>query len=561
VFFGLWLIWFMRPSAWSQAATLMLAGAGAVLVVAPVFMGYRRVHGLYGMERAFQEVVAYSADVSGVVTASSLSALWSWTATLNGREGQLFPGLTITLLAIAGGVLLYRGRLRTTDRVSTVARGCAVLAGIAGVVALVVFITGPMRLDWGWLRISASLPYKPLSIAVALAAMAVALSGTGRAAFRQRSPLAFYLVAAAVLFMCSFGPEPTLLGTRVLYQPPYAWLMQLPFFEDTVRVPARFGMLAALALSLAASLAFARLIPQSRKTWVLGIVIAAIVAEGWVRGLALLPPPPRLALPPEASAVAAVLELPLGQLLPDTAAMYRATLHGKRTINGYNGYEPRYYQVLRLALANRDHTVVDALASFGSLLITVDRDDPAYASWASFVANHPNVTALQADRQWAMFLLPAHAAPAPAACPGADLPIVAAPADERAIDPTSLTDSDPATRWITPQPQRSGTTLVLDLGQPQALCDLMISMGHEAELYPRTLEVATSLDGTSWTTALTKQMGGATLRATLADPLDVQTHLPLPGDRARFVRLRLGQADPVYHWALAEVRLRAATPR
>ena len=55
------------------------------------------------------------------------------------------------------------------------------------------------------------------------------------------------------------GPQPRFLGYQILYEPPYAWLMRLPVFDSAVRAPARFAMPAALALSVAAGLAFSRL--------------------------------------------------------------------------------------------------------------------------------------------------------------------------------------------------------------------------------------------------------------------------------------------------------------
>ena len=56
----------------------------------------------------------------------------------------------------------------------------------------------------------------------------------------------------------ALGPTARLMGERVLYKAPYAWLMLLPGFADGFRAPARFAMLVALCLSVAAALAFVR---------------------------------------------------------------------------------------------------------------------------------------------------------------------------------------------------------------------------------------------------------------------------------------------------------------
>jgi hypothetical protein len=141
------------------------------------------------------------------------------------------------------------------------------------------------------------------------------------------------------------------------------------------------------------------------------------------------------------------------------------------------------------------------------------------------------------------------------------VPIAAVDTNTGPLAVAALTDSNPESRWISPEAQRPGTSLTLDLGGPQPLCGLTLSMGHEGELYPRALEVATSPDGTNWTTVSDAPMGGAAMRATLADPLNAEIDIPLAGSVARYVRLRLMRGDAVYHWAVAGIRVRAGSRR
>ena len=79
-----------------------------------------------------------------------------------------------------------------------------------------------------------------------------------RTAWRRRSALTFYALAAVVMWLFSLGPAPTLMNRPLIYKAPYAWLMLLPGV-DGVRVPARFWMLAVLCLSVAAGLAIRQL--------------------------------------------------------------------------------------------------------------------------------------------------------------------------------------------------------------------------------------------------------------------------------------------------------------
>ena len=85
-----------------------------------------------------------------------------------------------------------------------------------------------------------------------------------------------YLLAATFLFLCAMGPEPRFLGHRILYEPPYAWLMRLPVFAGGVRVPARFAMLGALALSVAA---YPQVDPNV-SVLAYGMVVLSLIVQG-----------------------------------------------------------------------------------------------------------------------------------------------------------------------------------------------------------------------------------------------------------------------------------------
>jgi hypothetical protein len=316
LFFGvllvMWMTWFLRPHMWRTAVAIVTAGAAAVVVLWPVIAGYSAIHQRHHLSRDVAEVLTYSADVTSLVTASEFSTLWGWTSALNGGERQLFPGLTVLVLV---GVAAAATRRRAAPPRDHLSRASAICWAAAAAIAV-------------WAVAAYARPYKPLSVAVALAIVATVLSRTARTAFRERSPLAFYLVAAAGLFLCSLGPRPSFLGEQVLYEPPYAWLMRLPLFADgaipvpAVRVPARFGMLVALCLSVGAALAFARLAVSRRTAGALFAVAACgIIADGWVRNLPLRDP--RAAVPAASTDnAAALMMLPLGDSKTDTASRH-----------------------------------------------------------------------------------------------------------------------------------------------------------------------------------------------------------------------------------------------
>jgi hypothetical protein len=558
---AMWVAWFMRPAAWRQTLAMAAAGAVSVVLVSPVVLGYARIHHAYNLTRDFtDEVLKFSGDLTSLVTASPLSALWGWTSFLNEGERQLFPGLTITALAVTGAILLCRSRTVRSERWAVVSAGLWMMAAAFAAIAIAARLIGPWQIEWGWIRVSVTASFKPASLAVACAAAGAASSTTFRNAFRERSALAFYLIAAVVLFICSLGPQPTLLGERILYEPPYAWLMRLPFFADTVRVPARFAMPAILALSAGGSLAFHALATRPRHRLALALVVmTGLIADGLVRGLPLPAAPQHAFRIATQDPPVAILELPLGDVWRDTAALYRATLEGAPSVNGYNGYEPPYYQALRRALGERDQTALDALARFGPILIAADQLADRAAPWAAFVSKHAGVTPARIDGNWALFRLAATRPAAPrAGCASNPVAIATAADNHGPLDLTALTDDDTATRWATPGGQRAGDALTLGLSRAQGICEVVLSMGATAVLYPGALSAATSMDGVTWQTVYAGMMGGSAIRAALDDPRDARISVPLQGRAARFVRLRIEAPQARYPWAVAGVAVEGA---
>lgn len=558
VFFGLWIVWFMRREAWRDLFAIGAAGALAILAVWPIVAGYAGVQANYNWRRDLvEETLRFSADVSSFATASPLSAFWGWTATADSAERQLFPGFAIPVLAIGGLVWAVRARAIDRDRWSRIPHILWTLSAVFIVIAGAAIVFGPWQLGSGWARVSVSTPYKPFSVGAALAIVGVLSTARFRAAFRGRSALAFYLIAAAFLFACTLGPQPTFLGERVLYQPPYAWLMRLPFFGDTIRVPARFAMLGILALTVAASLAFHRLSRPGPRRFVLVVVVMGILLDGWIRALPMAPVPRSVFAIPPGERPAAVLELPLGDAWRDTAAIYRSTLHGVRVVNGYNGFEPIYYQILRRGLEDGDATILDALASFGPILVALGNASDPDRRTASYLAAQAGMTRLHDDGTWTMYWLRRDERPRrQSRCTSPSIEIAAAFDAHGEIDKVALTDRIPGTRVIGSPDQESDDEIVVDLGRVQHPCGVEISLGAEAIYYPGTIEVFTSTDAVKWEPGVTQRMAGLAMLATLEDSRDTRVALPLAGHAARFIRLRADHANARYPWAIAGLVVR-----
>jgi hypothetical protein len=549
VMLGLWILWFVSWRDRRALLAIAAASAGAMAALSPIAVGYSRVHSYYGLGRPLGEIVRFSADVTGLFSASSLLALWGWTARWARPEGELFPGATVTALAVTGATLAWRRRTGRDDlgRVRTwlVAGAC-----VSATVAVCGWTFSPWRIDVPGFHISSDTPFKPLSLAALALVVWFGSSSHLRGAYARRSPLAFYLLATIAMLVCSLGPKPMLAGHQIMYEPPYAWLMRLPIF-GSVRAPARFAMPAMLALTVSGALAFGRLQLRGRvRHAVATALMAGIIADAWITHLPL-PAVPDFWPAGRADRFAAVLELPPGTFA-DLAAMYRATDHHHPVMNGNSGYNPPHYATLMTALNEHDPAIFDGLPAGGRLLVVIDRLADADRGWETFLAGSPRVQRLAPDDRREYFAVEPPFTPA-SPCRRDPLPIVAAADNRGPVDIAVLTDRDPGTFWTMSRPQHDGDTLRLDLGRAAHPCAILVSVGRFLDSYPRHLTVDTSVDGVNWNTVATGRTAGLTLRAALEDPKNVATPIALLPSTGRFVRLRADESHPTIPWVVTDV--------
>jgi hypothetical protein len=220
----------------------------------------------------------------------------------------------------------------------------------------------PMRIDVAGVHIALTRAYKPLSWVWLALLVAFLFSPPVRRVMRDRSVAGFYALSALALWILSLGPTVRLMGHRLWYKAPYAWLYFLPGSE-AVRVPARIWMLSVLCLAVVTAYGLMKL-RRSRAGWARAASVFAgafLVIEAWPGGLPLPSPPDRLPSLEAAGPSVPVLELPLDSPGPNLAAMYRSMYHGRPIINGYSGFDPPWYPYLVVGLTLGDE---GALAPF-----------------------------------------------------------------------------------------------------------------------------------------------------------------------------------------------------
>ncbi len=367
VLVGAWLLWFVViPRRWTDAGWIAAAFITAALPLAPLLLRYTEVHARHGFTRDFGETATFGADIAALLCAPTGLTVWSALRIGCKPEGELFPGLALIALCAWGGTLAWRRRALMAapaqpPLAATVRRGLIAVAVVFALVALSVLLFGAWRVELGPLRASVSSAMKPLSSAVYLFAAAALLSAPVAAAARRSSIAGFYLLAALGSWVLSWGPEPTLFGVRALYQPPFAWLMQIPG-GNAVRVPGRFWLIAMLCLVVLMAVVMARLLERRQarvRAAIVTIAAIGLLTDGWMR--IATKPEPLPAPRPDLLLGKSVVELPIGLTLDDIAAVYRAVAGGWRTVNGFSGYEPATYPALRAASKAEDPVLLSLL--------------------------------------------------------------------------------------------------------------------------------------------------------------------------------------------------------
>lgn len=389
-----------------------LTGISVGLATLPFLLPYLELRRLGFPARSYSEVVSYAADVYSYWTSPAESRLWgSAIRAFPKAEGDLFPSITALVLASVALVASVRAAWSQsrgeaaaapvlTLFVYVVAAGCALYT-----LFLILILTGHGFGHIGSIQISVKSPRRNFQILTMALAMLLAASPRARS-FAGRwagSVVGFVLLAALLTFLLSLGPEIKTMGRTLRGTGPYAFFYwHVPGF-DGLRVPARYGMLVMVFLSMAAGFGaaeiekgvgclfrrgrtkkapnpfFGRLVVLLAGLFVVAESIAApIVLNGTGPEADYATPPSRMLtgdqVPPVyrylktlPSPQTVVAEFPLGQWTYELRYIYYSTAHWHPLINGYSGIFPLSYDI-RAAVLRRPEDDPDG--AWDSLVIS-----------------------------------------------------------------------------------------------------------------------------------------------------------------------------------------------
>lgn len=536
---------------------LVLAGLLIGAAAAPFFRQYV----LMKQDMGFTRWVMSDTTLGSYLAAPRINRLYgSLTAPLRAAEGQLFPGVTVMLLAAAGAVALARrsGRARTAEMVLAAAAGVAVLS--AGLVAWL----GPLSLPP---LLSVSTPVRPAILAALLAAGTV-LVRTFRLPRQPGPAVGVYAALGLLAFTLTFG-------NRGPYRLLYQWV---PGF-DSIRAVNRAHVLTMLALAVLAAFGAAALMLGRRRGLRLGVF--AVAAGLLAVEFASTPIPlARVALDGEASRVYrwidrvtgehdVILELPLPRdghewWRLECQRLLASTLHWRPLVNGFSGLAPPVYHELQRRW--REHALPDNVADARALgvrylLVHRQRDGqpwPTGLALGSALRQVPGVRLAQAFPATWVFELEGSARP-PAVVDGQVLgtvPGLRLSATVNSEEASLAADGRPDTRWSTGRAQQEGDALTLALGEERLVAAVHLRLGESQHDYPRGWTLTASGDGVTWSDVASGRVDSLPITAFLtpSDPRLEILFTPVP---ARFIRMTCTTADPVYYWSIHELEVLA----
>lgn len=367
---GLW----RRPRVWFR---LTLAAGIVGLATWPFVKPYLMLRALGFDARSLSEVRSFSADVLAFATASAANRVWGWLRVFVRPEGELFPGLVTPVLAVLGlaagvrAVAVFTRPLR--DPRLARRRVATALVAAAGIYVVLGFVASVGFTSWKTpiLHLKLHDMSRLWGPALALSVAAFVLSRRVRGFLRgiPGSALGFYVALAIAAAMLAWGPTPTFGGLDTALPAPYAQLFWHVPGYDGLRVPARYGMITALAMAVLAGIGAHALRQRSRGRLVLACLTVFFLVESTGAPMAIdhidpgrgfVPPPPlrtgrdvptiyRSAS--ELTPGASLIELPLGIPAWDVQSMFYQPVHRLPIVNGYSGGFPVWYMPLTESLA------------------------------------------------------------------------------------------------------------------------------------------------------------------------------------------------------------------
>jgi hypothetical protein len=328
----------------------------------------------------------------------------------------------------------------------------------------------------------------------------------------------FYLFSAVMGALLAMGPTLTVFGQNIVEGPYYFLYFLFPGF-DGLRVPPRFIVFVMLGLAVLSAWALAGFMrqeaPRARNLLIPFFMGVLLIVEYISIPFPLARAQKKEEIPPIYASVqklpekTVMLKFPMpreNQYIFDSETMYYSIYHWNRLVNGYSGYFPPGYRIIREAMEffpSRETFALLGDLGVEYVLVHVGGNRPYISKFAmERIEKYPHqaelVDHIENDYLYRL------------------IKIERADEVEKFLEPVDNTrlwnadtnrnpamarlafDGDLKTGWCSRWYQVDGDFFILDLGRIQAVTNLDLFLGQAPLDFPRGYSLEGSVDGQTW---------------------------------------------------------------
>ncbi len=583
--------WLLKREFWVKmsAAVLLLS-----LFLLPLFYPYIAVRQEMAFSRSLEDAKYYAAEPKDFLSVPPFNR--TYRKLLGGTtlwEKRIFPGLVPLLLTSLWWLKRRRHRLKTTPK-----RRPFLLWDVLNVF-FIVFISWLARnagfnLIIGGQKIlsvhNIKNPLIVLGISLVLRiflgrkALRSQIKRIFKVSPRQRlgpKPVTdeilsqnFYLFAAVMGFLLAMGPILSVSGQGIIEGPYYFLYFLFPGF-DGLRVPPRFIVFVMLGLAVLSAWALADFLRQeasrTRRLLIPSILGILLIVEYVFLPLSLARAQKKEEIPPIYASVqklpeeTVMLRFPMpreNQLIFDSETMYYSVYHWIRLVNGYSGYFPPGYMIIREAME-----FFPSLETFNMLadldveyvLVHVGGSRPYISKFAiERIRKYPDQAELvdHKENDYLYRLMRREGTN--------EVKKMFEPVDNtrhwnadasRNLETARLAfDGDLKTGWSSRWYQVEGDFFILDLGKIQAVTNLDLFLGQAPLDFPRGYRLEGSVDGRTWIHLDENPFCFPRLTpANIQDFTNYRVGMSFEKVEVRFLKISLTKTSENHDWSIYEI--------
>lgn len=589
LFFAYHYGFFFNKDFWIKIGAV---AAAVFLLLFPLFYPYIRVHQEMELSRPFAEIELYSAQLQDLAAVPP----WNWLlGNLTGRmstpERQLYPGIIPVLLTF-----FWWFKKRRIQKCEENRKGRKIFSWWGRLTFLyLVFLawiwkSGGFELRIHDLRFSVHRLRNPLIILGISLILRIFLDKILRARLKKyvlsffssardvRPEMVssnFYLFTAILSLLFSLGPVIRIFAREIIEGPCYLLYLFIPGFKG-LRAPSRFAVIMMLALSVLSGMSLKYLGQNLKKkigmSFLVFLLTGFILVEYVSVPLPLVPVKVGDKIPAVYKTVkgfpedSAIIELPMAKNNREepieALSMYYSIFHQKRLVNGYSGYTPPGYRIVREAMESfpsentfdllRDlkveyiliHTtgyreeegrrIARAMDNFREHAELIEKNEGDYLFKLKPKEENPQtgvIFLIERKDNWKTW------------------------SSVNVIETKYAFDKNMVTAWSTPRPQRKGDFFYLDLASCQEIGQIELSLGRNPLNYPRGYQLFGSVDGWVWHSLSKNQtFFPQFVWPEEEGPPHFKAIISFRPRKIRYLKMTLTRSHETYPWTIQEIQ-------